>query len=412
MMKKIVRQQNYLKELIESQENKYLSRQTLKCIVRAVLEPLLDKPEVGVVLYRIINSEGLTGMIKRLEFSEIEAYDYSDESDNLRERVWADTEFLCVLTHRFVTILLWDNKTDDKNKVRYYSICNSRLQNEALDIINRNSILDIKHFQEQFRPDRRDNVLLNVSIRKLIEGMDEASKDAVLGFAEGQTVENSPQKYDANTRAVAHEIRNQLSICDLYTEVLKRYCKKNEIADGTITNALDCLTRAYKMANNALIALKSTEVNDLKPHSLKALICTAENLTKVYFECKNIKYIVENSVDEMILADEDKFIAVLINLVKNAVEAFGIEEENLKDGKYIKIKTEKSGDFALVRVSNNAGKINDSNKIFEAGYTTKTGGSGLGLMICKKSLEEQLGQLTLEHTDDDYTEFVIKIGLV
>ena len=110
MMKKIVRQQNYLKELIESQENKYLSRQTLKCIVRAVLEPLLDKPEVGVVLYRIINSEGLTGMIKRLEFSEIEAYDYSDESDNLRERVWADTEFLCVLTHRFVTILLWDNK--------------------------------------------------------------------------------------------------------------------------------------------------------------------------------------------------------------------------------------------------------------------------------------------------------------
>ena len=412
MMKKIVRQQNYLKELIESQENKYLSRQTLKCIVRAVLEPLLDKPEVGVVLYRIINSEGLTGMIKRLEFSEIEAYDYSDESDNLRERVWADTEFLCVLTHRFVTILLWDNKTDDKDKVRYYSICNSRLQNEALDIINRNSILDIKHFQEQFRPDRRDNVLLNVSIRKLIEGMDEASKDAVLGFAEGQTVENSPQKYDVNTRAVAHEIRNQLSICDLYTEVLKRYCRKNEIADGTITNALDCLTRAYKMANNVLIALKSTEVNDLKPHSLKALICTAENLTKVYFECKNIKYIVENSVDEMILADEDKFIAVLINLVKNAVEAFGIEEENLKDGKYIKIKTEKSGDFALVRVSNNAGKINDSNKIFEAGYTTKTGGSGLGLMICKKSLEEQLGQLTLEHTDDDYTEFVIKIGLV
>ena len=352
-MKKIVRQQNYLKELIESQENKYLSRQTLKCLIRAALEPLLDKPEIGVVLYRIINPEGLIGMIKRLEFSEIEAYDYSDESDNLRERVWADTEFLCVLTHRFVSILLWDNKTDDKEKVRYYSVCNSRLQSEALDIINRNSILDIKHFQEQFRPDRRDNILLNASIRKLIENMDEASKDAVLGFA-----------------------------------------------------------RTYKMANNTLVALKSTAVNNLKPHSLKALISTAENLTKVYFECKNIRYIVENSVDEMILADEDKFIAALINLVKNAVEAFGIEEENLKNGKYIKIKTEKSGDFALIRVSNNAGEINNPEKIFEAGFTTKSGGSGLGLMICKKSLEEQLGQLNLEHTGNDYTEFVIKIGLV
>ena len=411
-MKKIVRQQNYLKELIESQENKYLSRQTLKCLIRAALEPLLDKPEIGVVLYRIINPEGLIGMIKRLEFSEIEAYDYSDESDNLRERVWADTEFLCVLTHRFVSILLWDNKTDDKEKVRYYSVCNSRLQSEALDIINRNSILDIKHFQEQFRPDRRDNILLNASIRKLIENMDEASKDAVLGFAEEQTTELPVQSYDTNTRAIAHEIKNQLSICDLYTEVLKRYCKKNEIEDDTITNALNCLTRAYKMANNALVGLKSIAVNNLKPHSLKALINTAENLTKVYFECKNIRYIVENSVDEMIMADEDKFIAALINLVKNAVEAFGIEEENLKNGKYIKIKTEKSGDFALIRVSNNAGEINNPEKIFEAGYTTKSGGSGLGLMICKKSLEEQLGQLNLEHTGSDYTEFVIKIGLV
>ena len=40
-MKKIVRQQNYLKELIETQDNKFLSRQTLKCLVRSALEPLL-----------------------------------------------------------------------------------------------------------------------------------------------------------------------------------------------------------------------------------------------------------------------------------------------------------------------------------------------------------------------------------
>ena len=93
-MKKIVRQQNYLKELIDSQENRYISKQALRCLIRAVLEPLLDKPEVGVVLHRIANRDGVMGLIKRLEFSEIEAYDYTDESDNLRERVWANTEFL------------------------------------------------------------------------------------------------------------------------------------------------------------------------------------------------------------------------------------------------------------------------------------------------------------------------------
>ena len=154
-MKKIVRQQNYLKGLIESQDNKFITKQILRCAIRAVLEPLLDNPEAGVVLYRIINQTGLAGLIKRVEFSDIEAYNFSDESENLRERVWADTEFLCVMTHRFVSIFIWDNKTDSKNYVRYYSIWNSKLQDEALDIINRNSIIDIRQFQEKFRPDRR-----------------------------------------------------------------------------------------------------------------------------------------------------------------------------------------------------------------------------------------------------------------
>lgn len=63
----------------------------------------------------------------------------------------------------------------------------------------------------------------------------------------------------------------------------------------------------------------------------------------MYFECKNIEYIIENNSDLRILADENKLTAVLINLVKNAVEAFGFEEEDaLKSGKYIKIKAKKT----------------------------------------------------------------------
>ena len=409
-MKKIVRQQNYLKALIDSQENKSISRQALRCIIRANLEPLLDKPEESVVLHRIINRKGLLGIIKRLDFSDIESYDFSDDSANLREKVWADTEFLCVLTHRFVSIILWDNRTDDEHSVRYYSVYNSKLQNEALDIINRNVIIDLKNFQEKFKPDRRDNVLLNSSIRRLIENLDEASKDAVLGFAEYQTAKTEDYT-NQNTRVIAHEIRNQLSICDLYTEIIKKYCMKNKIEDNTISNALKSLSRSVKMANNMLIALKSSENCELKPHRLQEIIKEVQNLTNVYFECKNIEYIVENNIDGIILADEDKLIAAIINLVKNASEAFD-SEDVLKDGRYIKIKTETEGDFALIRVSNNAGKISNPDAIFEKGFTTKSTGSGLGLAICRQTIEEQFGKINLEHTGDDYTEFVIKIGLV
>ncbi len=408
-MKKIVRQQNYLKQLIDAQENHFLSKQTLRCVIRGVLEPLLDAPEEAVVLHRIIDKAGMIGLLKRLEFSEIEDFDFSDESENLREKVWAGTEFLCVLTHRFVAILIWDNKTESEHTVRYYSIYNSKLQNEALDIINRNSILDLRQYQESFKPDRRDNILMNSSIRRLVENMDEASKDAVLRFAEIQTYK--PEKTDS-ARAVAHEIKNQLSICDLYTEIIRKYCKKNNIEADTIENALNCMARAVKMANNSLVALKASDSNDIKPHNLKSIIDNAVDLTKVYFECKNIEYKVENDLDKEILVDENKFIAVLVNLVKNAVEAFGIEEEKAENGKYVKITVEENDGSALIKVRNNAERITQPDMIFEEGFTTKKTGSGLGLSICKKTIEEQAGLLKLAHSGDDYTEFVITMGLV
>ena len=406
-MKKIVRQQNYLRELINSQENKVITKQTLRSMVRAALEPLLDNPENGVVLHRIINKNGLLGLIKRLDFSDIESYDFSDESENLREKVWADTEFLCTMTHRYVSIIIWDNKTDNKNYVRYYAIYNSKLQDEALDIINRNSIIDIKKFQETFRPDRRDNILLNSSIRRLTENLDEATKDAVLGFAEYQM---KPAGYLPDVREISHEIKNQLSICDLYSEIIKKYCAKNEIQDETILNATNNIARAIKMASNSLLALKSTQAKQMSVCSIKDIVSVAEDLTKVYFECKNIEYIVDNKLNLKILADENALVSVLVNLVKNAVEAFNTEEV-LEDGKYIKIKVEKRGEFVAIRVINNAQKIENPDTIFEEGVTTKATGSGLGLSICKKSIEEQMGQIKLEHSNDKDTEFLIKFGI-
>ena len=418
-MKKIVRQQNYLKELIDSQGNQIISKSALKCMLRAALEPLVDNPEEGVVLHRIENKTGIVGLIKRLEFSSVPSYDFTDEGGHLKEKVWANTEFFCVMTHRFVSIVIWDNKTESKHFVRYYSIYNSKLQNEALDIIDRNTDVNIKDFQERFKPDRRDNPLLNISIRRLVENMDEATKDAVLGFAQVQS-EKEEAEVSQNVREIAHEIRNQLSICDLYTEIIKKTCAKNGIKEETVTNAIKCISKAVKMAGNSLLALKSTEKGIIKPYKLKELIENAVNLTKVYTENKNIEYIVENNLNIKIPVDENKFVAVVLNLVKNASEAFNKKDDRLgmekhsgdNTAKYIKIKTEEENDFAVIRISNNAGKIEEPEKIFMEGFTTKSDGSGLGLMICKKSIEEMFGKLELEHNDEDYVEFAIKIAKV
>jgi len=413
-MKKIVRQQNYLKELIETQGNRFLSKRALKCLVRSALEVLLDKPEDGVVLYRIENKDGLQGLLKRLEYSDIISHCYNDDSKNLIEKVWANTEFLCVLTHRYVAILIWDTNTGDKNSVRYYSLYNSKLQYEPLDVIKRNSKVDITEYIQKYNPDRRDNVLLNSSIQKLLENLEEAASDAVLGYAERSAETLSDVDYASQkTRVIAHEIKNQLSICDLYTEIIYKHINNTKIDIDGIKKSISAISKAIKMANNSLLSLKTDGKAKLVEVSVKDIVVIAMELAQVYTENKSISVEIDNNLEFNILADKDKLIAVIINLVKNAAEAFLPDEiDENKNGKYIKIKTEKEGNTALICISNNAPGITDPERIFESGFTTKKTGSGLGLWICKKSIEEQLGQLDLERASEDYTEFVIRLGIV
>ena len=412
-MKKIVRQQNYLKALIDTQSNRFLSRQALKCWIRSALEPLLDEPEAGVVLYRIENKEGLQGLLKRIEYSEVESYNYSDDSKNLIEKVWANTEFLVVMTHRYVAILIWDNNTGDKNSVRYYSLYNSKLQHEPLDIIKRNSKIDIAPYIEKYNPDRRDNILLNASIRRLLDNMDEASNDAVLGYAEKSAETLKDSDYAAKkARVISHEIKNQLSICDLYTEIIKKHSEKGNI-EG-IQSAVKAMNKALKMANNSLLALKTNDSTNLQNISLNETVEEAVELACVYLTDKSIELQVEKCEDVTAVADYEKLIAAIINLVKNASEAFPPEEmelNNVQNGKYIKIKTEKDENSAHIMISNNAPGIAEPERIFHEGFTTKATGSGLGLWVCKKSIEEMMGELELSRSTEDYTEFTIKLGL-
>lgn len=414
-MKKIVRQQNYLKELIETQANRLLSRQALKCLVRSALEPLLDNPESAVVFHRIENKDGLQGLIKRLEFSEIESISYDDNSGNLLEKVWANTEFLCTLTHRYVSILIWDTNTQEKGYVRYYSLYNSKLQKEALDIIKRNSKVDISPYQEKYNPDRRDNELLNSSIRKLLDNLDEACGDAVLGYAESKAeTQSEDDRFEEKARVIAHEIRNQLSICDLYVEVINKNLDK-DIDKDSLKNSLKSINRALKIAGNSLISLKSGNSLHIEDIELQNLIDTASELCKIYTEDKDIEFQVENNISAKFIADSEKLTAVIINLVKNAYEAFIDDEINgnsPKNGKYIKISTDKTDETIYIMVSNNASGIKNPERIFNEGFTTKNSGSGLGLWICKNSIEAQGGTLKLTRYSEDYTEFTIEFNLV
>lgn len=216
------------------------------------------------------------------------------------------------------------------------------------------------------------------------------------------------QEYNIKkVRHISHEIKNQLSICDLYTEIIKKYCEKNSINDTTILKSVECIKTAVKMAGNSLLELKSSDNMDLKKYDVNELIMESLTLSKVYALNKNIQFSFNNKSESKIFADKNKFMAVVINLIKNACEAFSDEEE-----KKISVTTTDENEFLKVIVSNNAKPIEDIENIFQEGFTTKSTGNGLGLYICKQNIEELCGKFRLIKSDKQSTEFEIMLSAV
>ena len=416
---------NKLKDLIYIQDNKLCNEQTIKGLFRSIVEPILENNVECVVMCRLNekSKDHFNGILKRLEYANAKFYDFSDRpiskkfKNVLKEKIWDKTEFIYILSERFGAVFIFDyEESTIESFAQIYTLHNSKNLSDAFDIINSNSSVDLSEYQEKWHPDRRDNEVLNSSIRKIIENLNETNEEILISnLTKDKSDENTDlaaqlEFLSAKSSYIAHEMRNLLSICNLYSTIIEKQQNKvvfeSEEVKKSIFNARECIKKSLKMTGNLLLDFKSLKNVDLKEHDLKLLIKTAIELTQIYANEKNIKFANEVEKTTKILADENKLLTVLINLIKNAIESMDDESENPKE---IKIQADMNDDNVKVIISNTGKPISKEiqKNIFDKGFTTKPTGSGLGLIICKKTLEEQFAQLTLKKSDEISTEFEI-----
>ena len=209
------------------------------------------------------------------------------------------------------------------------------------------------------------------------------------------------------SRCISHEIRNHLSICELYTQIIKRNLEKENIENSSISNAINCITKSLKIMNNSLLDLKSLDNFSPARYDLKTLIEQGVELSTVYTQEKNIKISCTINNKATVFVDENKFLACIVNLIKNAIEAIEIKGE-------INIKVDTNENLARISISNNGAMIPDEmqSRIFNEGFTTKQTGSGLGLFICANNLKAQDAHLNLVKSTSDMTEFEITLPVI
>jgi nitrogen fixation/metabolism regulation signal transduction histidine kinase len=91
---------------------------------------------------------------------------------------------------------------------------------------------------------------------------------------------------------------------------------------------------------------------------------------------------------------------LLINLVKNAVEAALEQRANGRADAGVRVSWQRTGTGVEVRIEDDGPGIAQATNLFVPFFTTKPEGSGIGLVLCRQIAENHGGSLTLENRTD------------
>jgi signal transduction histidine kinase len=194
---------------------------------------------------------------------------------------------------------------------------------------------------------------------------------------------------------VAHDLKNPLTILHTYAEmltpeILSKLDSKDKEKWFRMQNSIFDMGRIIE---DVLDFARTTEIKK-KSVSFQSILKLAMNHVKSSYGI----VINLSEKDYKINCDARKIEGVLSNIINNAVQAIDGQGE-------IDVETESDSEFLTIFIKDSGPGISDENldKIFEPMFTTKTTGTGLGLVICKSIVEQHGGTISVSNKPTTFT---------
>ncbi|RKZ91104.1 MAG: hypothetical protein DRQ43_10480, partial [Gammaproteobacteria bacterium] len=213
--------------------------------------------------------------------------------------------------------------------------------------------------------------------------------------------------------SLAHELNQPLSAIRTYAQAAQRFLDKEpsetDEAEKALAGILSGNRRAEDVITRIRMALKKESFEQLSLN-VKDIIQDVILLTRKKAEEQNISLRVEITDDlPRVFGDRIQLQQVLFNLIINAIESM-VDIRDTPHQILIQVLRETT-DAVMIAVKDSGIGIDEKQEgnLFDAFYTTKADGMGMGLSISRSIIEDHGGQLCVALNPDKGTTFSFTI---
>jgi len=195
-------------------------------------------------------------------------------------------------------------------------------------------------------------------------------------------------------RVLGHELNNSLTPIKSITDSLEKMLSQNDLPDGWRAD----MRRGLQIVTSRTAALGRFMANYSRLARLPRPQLGKVGLASCIHSAAELETRMQVKISTgpavFILADKDQIEQVLINLLRNAVEAA------VETGGGVEISWTTAGRFAEILIKDEGPGLSNTANLFVPFFTTKPNGSGIGLVLSRQIIETHGGTVSLKNRTD------------
>jgi signal transduction histidine kinase len=209
------------------------------------------------------------------------------------------------------------------------------------------------------------------------------------------------------TSGVGHEVKNPINAIVVHLELLKNKLGGASPGAERHLEVIDTEIRRLDRVVQTLVDFSRPVELQLTEQDLRQVIGDVVTLSAAEFSMRNVTLFSRFPPKPLMAKiDADLLKQAVLNVIQNGAQA-------MPEGGRLDVILEESYKAAILRIADQGPGIPEEirGKIFDLYFTTKSGGSGIGLTMTYRILQLHHGSIEVESNPDRGTEFRLRIPL-